>query len=1118
MARKLEGYERWMYPDRIDPNFGVAGSSQEDYIRKSYRRLASSNLFNPLPQGDVSLNELHRPMPAPSRKFVLVEEARLEELSKFENVLRDEKSRLGEQAAWLLSDTDTKACVPTPATRLAIHNVCETEMRSLAAKIHKLNEEWGVFYKKNHYDRPPVYLKNSFVENAPLGMKAQKLLMMKDASIQWRTRKDRDTMLYEDEQSYLVQAYTDAHERRQDYDRYFVLATRYGHWAEEVFYKDNRPGLRYFKRVMKAVRNVQRLWGSFWAVRRIKLFRGARALQTIFRGWFAYKWNYPVIKMRLKIGKRTYYIFCWTRWMEYLELVKELKTMIRRARFKPARLAYAEWKAMWVEAQTGRVAVMRRFVKRMQNAGLAMCFSTLKNYTLYRRNIKSKVKRWLSGYFTFDVWIQHTKWRRYMRKLGNASTTLSAGYRGMLARRAFYKKRNALYVLIRFSIIIKHWVAVASKRRKFLDRQFITWHDTELTRRISVAATNERNRGHRMQMMVGEKEKAAAALLRRHLRGKSGKIQLKQEAKRFVGMESKGKSAFALARSDLIQRCVGATRMYECHNFDTTYPPVHVCADAGCGTIFTDDEQYHRHLSESPRHRGAHQNWSGFHMMLKNKVGKECINTFIIEKHGFGELNHCVDLWSAIAHWKCTPTDSKGYLEQFIEIYDTFLAGRQATHQVDLHSTIMPHFDEGFAGRSGTSSKAVAGAKPYGDNDIENMLAEVKAKVNEVRVREFEDDFFCERVADQSILRTITFRPPARYEAWTDQNVVDPKLLDHIAFICFLKIFNTFGPDPCPTNMPMELMMSREGEHLHEAQREASTVSPWGDEAEARFDLCNCEGVVEWRRDRVIPVVAGDPAYAASNFYNSPFIVDYRAAQVKSERNGKMLLFQDMCSKRLRDFKNFADEYKEHDTACVKASWKAVDQCFEPLLNEISHLFIAEEMAQEIFRRSYLEQEAYEPQGMKAVEAVDWAEIDLFEEFWTFFVPSMLMSMLEVEGFRKGMLEYAGMIKLQLKKTLQIDMSRKNEGKEWFDAFFSEAAEMADEVAPSLTERAAARRIQKHIRGVLGRKKARIAFTACFTKRYDATEELCYYTNEATGETSWDPPKIIKYIWPGRRF
>ena len=1113
VKRQLEGYERWMYPDRIDPTFGVAGSSQEDYIRRSYRRIASSNLHNPLPREDVSLGELHRRPAPPKNKFVLVEEARLEELSKFENVLREEKFRLGEQCAWLLNDTEVQACVPTPATRLALHNLCESEMRTLRAQIVRLNTEWDAHYKKNSYNRPPVYMKHAYTDAAPLAQKAMKLMMVKDAQDTWRIRKDRDTMLYEDDMSSLVMRYEDAHERKLDYDRYFVLATRYGHWDEEKFYQDNRPGKRYWTRVMKAVVGVQRIWGSYWAVRRIRLFRGARALQTLWRSFYAYKWNHPVIKMRLKIGKRTYYAFCWMRWMEYVDIIKAIKAKIRWARFRPAREGFMIWKAFWDDTQRGRVGIMRRFVKRMQNAGLAGCYLKWVNYKNYRKSIKSKVKRWLSGYFTFDVWINYTKYRRYIRKLNNSATTLAASYRRLVAQKAFNVRRDALRCLLRFSIILKNWTFVAVKRRRFLDREFIMWHEKELERRATLAATNERNRGHRIQLIVGEKEKLAAQKLRRHLRGKHGKVQLRDEARLFNGLQTKTKSAAQLARADLIRRCVGATRMYECHNFDIQYAPAHRCADAGCDTIFTDDGQYHRHLLESPRHRGKHQNWSGFHMMLKNQAGADCLNQYIIEQHGFGELNHCVELWTAIMNWKNTTTESDQYLDLFVEIYDTFLSGRQATHPVDLKTVITPHFDDGHAGKMGASKKAKIGSRAYDDSDIDNMLDEIKERVEVVRVREFSDTFFCERVARKSILRHLTFQPAQRYEAWTDELVVDPKLLDHVAFICFLKLFNTFGPDPCASNVPSDVLYHPECEHLYEAQREANRESPWGEDAEARFDLCNCEGMVEWRRDRNIPSVAGDPAYAAHGFYASDFILRYRDAQKKSERTQKLTLFDDMVLTRKMSFKTFATEYKDRDTDTTKMAWRAVDEGFIPLVQSILNTFIAEETAMEIYRRSAMEQGKYEPLLAEAADAVDWAEIDLFEEFWNFYVPSMLMSMLSVDDFRRGMLEYAGVVKLDLKKTLQIDMSRKNEGKEWFEKFFSQAEDMADEVGPT-TDRSAAKKIQRIARGMLGRKKARQAFVSCFTKRYDPIEGVEYYTNEATGETSWVPPRIKKRLYP----
>ena len=51
-------------------------------------------------------------------------------------------------------------------------------------------------------------------------------------------------MSYEDDMSRLVGQYLDAQIRKRDYDRYYILATRYGRYSPEEFSLDARPGRR----------------------------------------------------------------------------------------------------------------------------------------------------------------------------------------------------------------------------------------------------------------------------------------------------------------------------------------------------------------------------------------------------------------------------------------------------------------------------------------------------------------------------------------------------------------------------------------------------------------------------------------------------------------------------------------------------------------------------------------------------------------------------------------------------------------------------------------------------------------------------------------------------------
>jgi hypothetical protein len=253
--REIEKREKWLHQDRIDPQFGISGSSQESIIRRSYRRMQSNRLFMQLKPEQSSLSDLHESIPGPNKNFVLVEESRLAEISKFENILRQEKEMLGEQCAWVISDFKLDAHVPIPATRLAIQNLCETEMRKLGNEIQQLRISWMKYSKQNHFDRPHMFSKDSFLETTPLTQRAMKLRVIKAATENLKVRKERDTMQYEDDMSYFVGRYYEAQDRRRDYDRYFTLATRYGMFTKEEFYKDPFPGKRYYIKILKGKQN-----------------------------------------------------------------------------------------------------------------------------------------------------------------------------------------------------------------------------------------------------------------------------------------------------------------------------------------------------------------------------------------------------------------------------------------------------------------------------------------------------------------------------------------------------------------------------------------------------------------------------------------------------------------------------------------------------------------------------------------------------------------------------------------------------------------------------------------------------------------------------------------------
>ena len=171
-------------------------------------------------------------------------------------------------------------------------------------------------------------------------------------------------------------------------------------------------------------------------------------------------------------------------------------------------------------------------------------------------------------------------------------------------------------------------------------------------------------------------------------------------------------------------------------------------------------------------------------------------------------------------------------------------------------------------------------------------------------------------------------------------------------------------------------------------------------------------------------------------------------------------------------------------------------------------------MVDELFARMDTRQRVHEYTTALLEDVVDWIEIDLFDELWDHYVPAMLNSMLEVDEFRQGMLEYAGMerIKLKKRKGKQALPAKKGEAHQWFDEMFK-SAQTGD---PGIeTKKAAAiRLLQAKVRSIQGRRRARKNWNATFSKQWDATHNACYYVNLKTQESSWEAPRIKKFLFP----
>ena len=929
----------------------------------------------------------------------------------------------GDQTAWVLSDVQFNPSLPVPLTRIAMQNMCEAKMRVIAHQLLELNAKWNKFVKQNHYDRPHLFTKESYVNSAPLSQRALKLKMVREAASTWRIRFNRDSMIYEDDQSYLVGKFLDAQERRRDYDRYFVLATRYGHYSEEEFYIDSTPGFRYWKKVIIATVKFQRLWDRYWSSTKIRRFRGARLLQTLWRKYSAFKqWN-PIIKIRIKIGKRSYYRFCWNLWMEYNQLCRRIKDAIHFAMSSWKSPCFMSWKKLTIDEKNRKRGVMMRFAARIKNSGLVMTFVRWKTYTKDRIQTKLYMRRML-GMPLWERWVNYTQWSKREKKLYRAASVIAAMTKRFFAIRKYLKQRESLFKLKGFFCIVAGKMIAKHRRNILKTMEFETWLPLEMERRTLKSNEKERLRVLKINNEVKKVEMNVVLELKHHLQTSSGSIQIREIVdeifSRPKNANMRTSAARKMAEKELIQKCIDANSSIERHDHDSKQPPPYKCAHFKCAKIFTTEAQYHLHKCSAIDDVDQRQLFSQFHIMVKSGKGRECVERFLTSKLGFGGVVNCLDFWMAIQEWRRIPKSNVNYLKKIFYIYEMFL-----------------------------KTKCPRPLEIVDENGADYLYSyqgqKLLRRIENVKTREFEGFYQRARLNPGTVRRVLGI-DGRKYDCWTDDYVFVPDIINELEWLSFHTIFHAF--------------------EQHELEFKEST---WGLDY-ARF-----------------------------------------AAAEASTKRAKLL--DDYSAARLDGFKKWASSFKQVESEMFN---KAEEVVCETIVSESDHLFedLTEIVIVEmVFDQMYKEQIVHESVAMKVDETLTWVEENLFEEIYAFFVPKMLDAQLEVPEMRKGMLEYAGLIKLEMKRKMAIVLDRKSENKTWFEKWFATALEAEAAVQP-LSHNEAVIRIQKTIRGFIDLKKVRMKFVNVYVKRFDSTVGACYYLNVVSNETSWERPSLYPRLFP----
>lgn len=714
LQRKEDTVHRWLDPQKIDPTFGLP----EDHtdikrdLRRAYRRIESSALFKPMLPHEISLSDLNAPTKR-GKNFVLVEESRLQELSRLEGILQQEKRLLGEQCAWVMDDFQFHARIPLPATRLAIRNLCDEQIRKAQAEADKLTQTWKDFCLNNHYDKPHLYTTESYLKAAPAGQRALKLRLVREAAQTWRLRKDRDTMRFEDDLSYLSGKCYEAKLRAKDYERYFILAARYGPFTEEEFNADPRPGKRYYIKAVRGAIKLQMAWDRYWAVQRLRRYRACRLIQKYVRRRQVFKRLYPIIRLRLKVGKKTYYMYCWNMWLEYNRICRRIREAIEYRLESTTRHYFDAWNKYVAGRKAQRVQNVQLMRIRTANANLYNKFARWQHYTRSNRKLKLHLKR-LFAFPHFDVWVEYTKWSKHVKRLNRAATCMQSLVRMFVGRVLLLRAKRAQVTLKGFNLLVLCVRTVRAKRQAQVAKEYDEWKPQELVRRAHRLNDLERARILKRQSQAQEKEKAAQRQLRKHFKSSDGQLQLaemiqdpstaaaynqqpmfqsgrrgfsahttltedldrstKEQKSGFSSLTKTAKMNYA--QSLLLRECAAVARQLEIHNYNTKHAPFICCPDPRCGTTFTTEPQYHGHMAAAEVHGGRPPQFSQFHILLRHYRGQELLRHYLMRKHGLAGIVSCFDAWVAVQEWRKTPTTNEQFISKAMNIFDVSDARR----------------------------------------------------------------------------------------------------------------------------------------------------------------------------------------------------------------------------------------------------------------------------------------------------------------------------------------------------------------------------------------------------------------------------------------------------------
>ena len=326
---------------------------------------------------------------------------------------------------------------------------------------------------------------------------------------QLATHSEQLRMHEEEEEQHAIARLIESEEREADYEKFVLLADRFGPLDGELFCMSRRPGRLYEHLTYASGTLLQIWWKIMWPHRRLVKCEAALFLQRVYRGMRGRE-RYSLLRryednvgvMMRRIMNRALHL-TWSKWTEYTDQRVGAKRLIRRIMCRKTAYTFETWQAMAAEHIKDRNEKLRLAMARMLNRKMYRIFHLWEEAYQSVKRVKTMMRRNLMGLKNrvFEDWKHGALFQKENRIENDAAAFLQRIWRG---HRGYLDFQNQHIVVTKACITIGRIVRGHLSRRR-VDAMKRT--EQRKVRREARTLRREARRAELEERWVQEKER-----------------------------------------------------------------------------------------------------------------------------------------------------------------------------------------------------------------------------------------------------------------------------------------------------------------------------------------------------------------------------------------------------------------------------------------------------------------------------------------------------------------------------------------------------------------------------------------------------------------------------------